>query len=670
MAQSRFAIEAAQMAAEAATPAAKGVKSRFALEAEAMTAGGNPSSNLTYTYDHNPNDVKADKEIWQRHQAEKYPSAQQINPSYPKPPASPIDVNDMRGERPRIMPSGRNLRNPIYNALEAVIDPYEDVPVDQKPRTPGFDPYTEFAMGAATPGAAMTRLNPNWTGFASEAKLLGQRFKEMPKFKGGDVLFTGKGFQRTAKYFTGPRINKILDLRPVEIENGQNTALRLISDKVTAATKPGLQEAMLREQAKLSPIISHELATNNPGTTVDLIDNVDTGLAEATKRIGLKTDAAFTKSLENIRADALAKMQEMGIVDPTRATNTEAQLFKAYLGKSVKWTGLPFEGDINTGLVKAYGNIRDSIINNVPSVADTLRAWGDYEVGLNGIARSIAKDSVGQGTATIRHGGYTAVDTTLGRLFPASIPKTKPLPPGLRPDTVDRTPLMHRFGDEVGLLPGTNVRNPKWVEPSPIPDDLPRNVKGELVFHYSGQPTPEAMAFRHSLNMRYQPKLLTESTPPRFEMPAGDLGSTVNQEVAAASRFAPATREIRTGRILSQSTDATYGVTGKGVDETMLTRSQGPPPPPRQLQGGFATPSSQGPINQGLNAESSSGTFERGIRSVPLEGESGSIPRFGEQTITPTQKGQAPFKPKVGHRMLIDGQIHVYRGSGVWVIEK
>ncbi len=207
----------------------------------------------------------------------------------------------------------------------------------------------------------------------------------------------GEGIGALAGKYAAPVINRWLQVAPKEMEYGANPAKRLISEGLVKATKAGTQEALqpALDDAGLK-LGSKLIEATAKGTKIDASNTIMDALSNATKRIGVGKDPAFQARLNEVLTDILKEYP-----NPSDLTPLQAQGLKKAIGDSIKWHGLPFEGDINQALVKIYGGINSAIKTAVPG-ADALQSrWGDLYLAARSLGDAAIKDAAGVGTGNL-----------------------------------------------------------------------------------------------------------------------------------------------------------------------------------------------------------------------------------------------------------------------------
>ncbi len=319
----------------------------------------------------------------------------------------------------RGLPTGADLR-PISNrVLEAVINPNEDYP--GKINT-GMDTLESKLLGAALPSRA-SFASPSGPGMSMLDAVNSSPIATMAKGVVDMPLMPNFGIKGAAQqHVMGPLMNGLADVKPLELKYGRNPGIRWASDGLTAASKQSMldqSEAVLKDVGQQ---LEHKLSMENAGTTVNVDAALQDAVAEGKKSIGKGSDPAFNAKLNQIMSDTIEEANRLGVTDLSKVPPMEAQRLKSAIGKSVQWTGAPFEGDANQVLVKAYSNINGGIEKAVPGTRDLLAKYGDYEVGSNGLRRAIAKDAAGKGASMANPANYAGVVTPAARLTSSPMP--------------------------------------------------------------------------------------------------------------------------------------------------------------------------------------------------------------------------------------------------------
>lgn len=212
-----------------------------------------------------------------------------------------------------------------------------------------------------------------------------------------------------------PRIlDSLMEVSPKMLSSGAKPGARLAQDGVIAASKDSLLSQVGQTLDNTGTALNATLAWKGAGKEIDASPVVDSALENATKRIGIGKDATFQASLANIMSDVKSKIGDMG-ADINRLTPLQAQQLKSTIGDSIKWTGVPYEGDLNQALLDIYRGLNDATSQAVPDAKPLLSKYQDYQVAKNSLTQSIQNDSV----ANLRGGNLATGNFALLRTLAA-----------------------------------------------------------------------------------------------------------------------------------------------------------------------------------------------------------------------------------------------------------
>ncbi len=194
-----------------------------------------------------------------------------------------------------------------------------------------------------------------------------------------------------------PLVNRWLQVPSKELDYGADPGMRLVQEKLVKATKAATEKAIQPALDEAGTQLGAKLAdATSKGVQIDATTPIIDSLTNATKRIGIGRDPAFQARLDQILSDILKDYP-----DPSKLTPVEAQALKRSVGDSIKWHGMPFEGDINQALVKIYGGINDALRTAIPDVQPLQSRWGDLYVAAKSIEDALRNDRAGVGTGAL-----------------------------------------------------------------------------------------------------------------------------------------------------------------------------------------------------------------------------------------------------------------------------
>ena len=256
----------------------------------------------------------------------------------------------------------------------------------------------EWNAAAQNAGANMAGL---LLGRATQAKINAPP-KTILRSHAGETLptesMTGKVVKAVAEKLprnnSAPLINKWIGVEPKEMMHGSDPGARLISEKLIGATKEATKAkiAPALEDAGKAMDVKLKAATKN-GTVIDGETVVLDAVANASKKIGLRTDKVFQAQLENIVNDIVKDYPDL-----KKLTPEQAHSLKVEIGDSTKWNGLPYEGDINQVFVDIYSGLNDKIKTGVKGIAADQARWGDLYQANKALKKGMVKDAAGSGT--------------------------------------------------------------------------------------------------------------------------------------------------------------------------------------------------------------------------------------------------------------------------------
>ncbi|HYF37441.1 MAG TPA: hypothetical protein VD994_19220 [Prosthecobacter sp.] len=506
-----------------------------------------------------PDDFMPDEDPYaeiKAQQAAKFPTAAEQG-GQPGAPITTVDAGDERLQKVRQLTAGPNpfeLRDRFIGVGKSVLNTLGSTYSPSNPNqrvgmeVGQFTQYAAPAMvlgGASLPaqvavGGLTESLVASGAGQDPEtAGYLGMAAPGVARAIPAGIRAVRAGREAVTKHVTAPAVNSSMEiprrLQSANIDPGR----RIIEDKFTG-TRQGMLRHMESQMEQLGPQIEHKLTMDFPGVRIDGKGIVEAALSNAKKTLLYGSDPAFHARIDNI-----SKSIQQNYPNLSQLTPLEAQRLKSYIGENINWVDQlgPHESGINDAMSEIYGGLKTAVEKAVPSVKPDMVKWADYEVGSRALKAAIERERFGKvtGYQSLRQHtfGSTPVQTTLGRVF------RSPLPP-------------------VEVMPAA-VSGPA------------RNAAGELIMP---QANPDWMIRRRVESMLHprEPRLLTAGAR-QMGMGEGVSGSSVTGHPAAA---APATREIRTGRILPERATGHRLSMGEGVGGSGITVTgenwSGPPP--------------------------------------------------------------------------------------------
>lgn len=191
------------------------------------------------------------------------------------------------------------------------------------------------------------------------------------------------------------------------VEHGANPGARLANEGILTGTRQEVKEQVEDRLADAGRQLQVKLTQRRFLNNLDTEPLVMTALNNATKRIGIGSDPAFQARLMNTLDDIVTSAPNLGHMNPS-----EVNALKSKIGDSIKWSGAPYEGEINQVLLEIYGGLNDMVKSNVPGVERVLSRYADLRVAANALKESIAKETVSTG---MQRGLGTAAATAVGK---------------------------------------------------------------------------------------------------------------------------------------------------------------------------------------------------------------------------------------------------------------
>ncbi len=185
--------------------------------------------------------------------------------------------------------------------------------------------------------------------------------------------------------------NDWMGVHPKWMEHGANPGQRLVDEGIVGGTREEVKQQIDDRLVETGRELQAKLLRGQ-GKRIDAEPMVQTALFNATRRIGLSSDPAFQARLNVVLEDILQRAPNLNQLSPA-----QANALKTEIGKSIKWTGTPYEGDINKALLEIYGGLNGAVKSNVPGVAPTLSRYSDFKVAQDALEESILKEQAGPG---------------------------------------------------------------------------------------------------------------------------------------------------------------------------------------------------------------------------------------------------------------------------------
>lgn len=202
--------------------------------------------------------------------------------------------------------------------------------------------------------------------------------------------------------------NEWMGVHPKWVEHGANPGKRLVDEGILSGTREDIKSQVDDKLEDVGRELQVRLLQGKQ-SSIDGEAIVMSALNKATKRIGIGSDPAFQNRLVTTLDDILARTPNLKTLSPA-----DANALKTAIGDSIKWTGTPYEGEINQALVEMYGGLNGAIKSNIPGIDKTLARYSDLKVAQNALAETIRKEQVstgltrGLGTAMTKTAAKTA----------------------------------------------------------------------------------------------------------------------------------------------------------------------------------------------------------------------------------------------------------------------
>jgi len=183
-------------------------------------------------------------------------------------------------------------------------------------------------------------------------------------------------------------LNSLMEVKPQWLElGGRDPGGRIAKEGIVAGSKDGLLTQVVDKGKEAGRALEAALVRDGAGKSIDGSDIVVNALDNATKRIGIGSDKAFQGQLEIVLTDILKEAKDISRLSPL-----EAQRLKSKIGDSIKWTGVPYEADVNKALLEIYRGLNNATEHAVPGAKALLARYGDLKVAENALTASVRKD--------------------------------------------------------------------------------------------------------------------------------------------------------------------------------------------------------------------------------------------------------------------------------------
>jgi hypothetical protein len=192
-------------------------------------------------------------------------------------------------------------------------------------------------------------------------------------------------------------LNSLIGAHKRDLDFGFNPGEQLAKEGITAHNKEELLVKVKALTETAGKDISSKLAAASPNTVIDnASDLVMEPLEQAVKGVGAGSERNFQIQLSERMTAIFRVADELKIDLGKPITPAQAHALKVEVGKGIKWTGTPYEGEVNQALAGVYRNLNKAIEAVMPGAnikAMNLR-YGNLLRATNALEDTVAKKAV------------------------------------------------------------------------------------------------------------------------------------------------------------------------------------------------------------------------------------------------------------------------------------
>ncbi len=242
----------------------------------------------------------------------------------------------------------------------------------------------------------------------------------------------GELMNKAAEGYARPVVRRPLGATMEDLNFGKNPARALVGEGISGATKQGVLDKVTTKTEQIGQAIDQRLSQpQHASKVIDVEPIINAEIQKAMASAAKLGEPALLTRIQNLKEALLTQFGNL------KKNPLDAAKMKREIGDSAKWSGQPFDNEVNQLRVNIYRGINDQINAAVPEVKPLNSRFADLMSAKSALKRNVALNTGKPMTpgnviastltaGTIDALNSTAARTTLARMLGKRHPGVAP----------------------------------------------------------------------------------------------------------------------------------------------------------------------------------------------------------------------------------------------------